>query len=226
MAGRAYVRRINRSRFEAQRFRRFNERPIELRFLFECLTDLQPRTVLDVGAGDTAVPALIANCGSVVTAIDNVRDYWPRGMVNRHWHVIDDDICRPRTADRFDMVTCISVIEHIEDHQAAFASMIRLLRPGGHLLLTTPYNETQPVANVYELPDVAYGQNLPYICRSASRAELQGWLDASGASVVRQEFWRLWTGDVWAQGDFLPKPECTAVDRPHQLTCLLVRASG
>jgi hypothetical protein len=30
-----------------------------------------------------------AECGFVVTAIDNVRDYWDHGMVNRHWTVLD-----------------------------------------------------------------------------------------------------------------------------------------
>lgn len=83
--GRAYIDRINRSEFAVQRFRKHNERPIEYRFLFECLTKLRPVSVLDVGTGDTALPSLLAHCGCVVTAMDNVRDFWPSGMFNKHW---------------------------------------------------------------------------------------------------------------------------------------------
>src|SRR4030088_3142396 len=98
---------------------------------------------------------MMRNCGQVVTAIDNVTDYWPTGMVNRHWKVIDDDILKPTISDKFDMVTCVSVIEHIEDHQTAFKNMIAMLKPGGHLIVTTPYSEKNPVPNVYKLAGAA-----------------------------------------------------------------------
>jgi 2-polyprenyl-3-methyl-5-hydroxy-6-metoxy-1,4-benzoquinol methylase len=50
-------------------------------------------------------------------------------MFNRYWHVIDEDIRSPSSlrAD-FDFISCISVIEHIDDAAAAFRSMIALLR--------------------------------------------------------------------------------------------------
>jgi SAM-dependent methyltransferase len=89
-----------------------------------------------------------------------------RLLINRHWAVVNDDIRKPRIRSEFDMITCISVIEHIKEHAAAFQSMIRLLQPGGHLVLTTPYNEQGSVPNVYDLPDAAYGKSLPYICEA------------------------------------------------------------
>jgi SAM-dependent methyltransferase len=221
--GRYYINKINESEALAQTFKRHNERPIEFRFVFDCLTILRPITVLDVGTGTTALPSLLASCGCVITAIDNVRDYWPVGMVNRHWQVIDDDISKPQTRERFDMITCVSVIEHIENHANSFRAMLNLLKPGGHLVLTTPYNERQSVPNVYALPNAAYGPGLPYICRSTSRRELDGWLRDTGAEIVRQEFWDFWSGDVWVQGTALPVPRQVSAADPHQLTCLLIR---
>lgn len=219
--GRSYIGHITRDEFKSQTFTRHNERPIEFRFVFEQLTRLRPTTVLDVGTGTTALPHLLATCGCVVTATDNVRDYWPTGMSNRHWHVIDSDITRETLDRQFDMITCISVIEHISDHGAAFRNMISMLNPGGHLIITTPYNETTAHPNVYTLPDSAYGRSLPYICRSTSRQDVDAWLSSSGATLVCQEFWRLWTGTVWTQGTFLQRPEQGSASSPHQLSCML-----
>jgi 2-polyprenyl-3-methyl-5-hydroxy-6-metoxy-1,4-benzoquinol methylase len=85
------------------------------------------------------LPALLRNRGCHVTAVDNVSDYWEHGrhsLINRHWLVIDDDIRRPTTLrSRFDLISCISVIEHIDDPAAALRSIIKLLEPGRHLVL-------------------------------------------------------------------------------------------
>lgn len=147
-----YVRRRCRLEFEAQSFLRFNERPVEYAFLFRKLAELYPLRVLDVGTGMTALPHLISNCGPLVTATDNVRDYWPEWTTNRHYHVLDDDITETRLKDRFDLVCCISTLEHIKTPEAAVRNMFRLLNPGGSLILTFPYTEGRYVANVYDLP--------------------------------------------------------------------------
>lgn len=38
----------------------------------------------------------------------------------------------------FDLVTCLDVVEHLDDDTAALREMRRVLRPGGHLLVTVP----------------------------------------------------------------------------------------
>src|SRR4051794_27580546 len=95
--GRAYIERICRAEFQRQKFSAHNERSIEYRFALSALAEARPKTVLDIGTGDTAWPHLVRNCGFVVTAIDNVRDYWPKGMVNRHWTVLDENILEPNS---------------------------------------------------------------------------------------------------------------------------------
>jgi SAM-dependent methyltransferase len=42
--------------------------------------------------------------------------------------------------DRYDLVTLLDVLEHIPDDKGALAGTIRLLKPGGKLLLTVPAN--------------------------------------------------------------------------------------
>jgi len=207
--------------YEAQRFKRHNERPVEFAFTFKAIGACAPRTILDVGTGLTALPHLMRNCGPVVTAIDNVTDYWPKGMVNRHWHVLDDDIRRPTLAGSFDMVTCISTLEHIDPAIVAVQSMLDRLVPGGHLVLTCPYTERSYVPNVYALPG-SRGHSNPYPAQSFSRADVSGWLEGQ-AAIVSQEYWRYWTGEHWTEGAATIPPTAAEAQDPHQLTCLLIR---
>ena len=78
--GEQYIRLVLRSQAEAQRPRPINERPVELRFLLKCVDDLQPACVLDVGPGESPLPAVLRNCGCQVTAVDNLSDYWRPGQ--------------------------------------------------------------------------------------------------------------------------------------------------
>ena len=137
--GRAYLTRITTAEHRDQRFHRTNERTVEYRFVFEWLNRLQPRTVLDVGTGQSALPALVRTCGFVVTAIDNVEHYWPKGMVNRHWRVEQDDVTKANGHHpAFDVTLCISVLEHISNPMAAVTGLYTRTVPGGVVLLTTP----------------------------------------------------------------------------------------
>lgn len=218
-----YDARLCRQEFEEQAFLRFNERPVEFAFVFRTLQELYPRTVLDVGTGTTALPHLLRHCGCLVTASDNMRDYWPPGTVNRHWHVVDDDINSTRLSPGFDLVTCVSVLEHIQTPDRAVRSMLSLLAPGGHLLMSFPYTEGAYVANVYDLPGSSYGKDAPYVTQSYSRMELDRWIGADDGIIVEQEYWRFWSGDQWTVGEQEIPPKRVAVGDKHQLTCVLIQ---
>jgi 2-polyprenyl-3-methyl-5-hydroxy-6-metoxy-1,4-benzoquinol methylase len=217
--GNAYIRRICRDEARHQKGPRQNERSIEYRFALESLTRLRPTDVLDVGTGSSAWPHLLRTCGFVTTAIDNVRDYWDQPMVNRHWDVLDVDITHPEGFHGpFEAITCISVMEHIVEHENAVCNLTKLLRPGGVLLLTTPYSHDEYCDNVYRRPDALYGQGLPYICRSHSAREIQQWQN-TGLRMKRRELWRLFSGPVWATGERVPVEQVRSEDEPHQLGC-------
>ena len=227
--GRSYCKEVCRREYEDRGNRRgehINERRIEYRFALQCLARTCPATVLDVGTGTTAFPSVLATCGFAVTAIDNVTDYWPGGMFNRHTHVIDDDIVKTSLNEQFDFITCISVLEHIEDCNAAVRNMFHLLTPGGHLVLTFPYNEHEYVDNVYERADAGYGKNVPYLCQVFSRKELEKWTEENSAVIVEQEFWEVFSGDFWTCGEWLDVPREVNDQGNHHLTCLLFRKNG
>ena len=209
--------------FMRQSFTRFNERPVELAFVFTQLARIYPRRVLDIGTGMTALPHLLRNCGCLVSASDKIQGHWPKGMCNRHYYIVGDDITASRLHGEFDFITCVSVLEHIEDSDAAMKNIFRLLGPGGYLLLSFPYTEAKYVRNVYELPGSSYGQDFPFICQSYSRCDLDRWVKDNHGVIVEQEYWEFWEGAYWTDGDQIIPPRKTDMYSRHQLTCILIQ---
>ena len=216
-----HIRRLNNKEFLQPPFSTFNERPVEYRFVFEQIQQFYPKTVLDIGTGVTALPHLMANCGCHVTAIDNVRDYWSHGMFNRHYHIIDDDIVHTSLSGTYDLITCISTLEHIEDFPKAVESMFSLLKSGGRLVLTFPYNEKEFIPNVYALPG-SHVKKLPaYSTHAFSRSEIQNWTERYGARILKQEYWRFFTGPYWTVGERLLPPVQVGAENAHQISCIV-----
>ena len=213
-------RHILKREYQNQTFLRFNERPVEYAFIFRKMSELYPTKILDIGTGTTALPHLMRGCGAIVSASDNITDYWPRGMFNRHYHIILDDITKTRINDKFDFITCISVLQHIESSDTAISSLISLLKPGGHLILSFPYSENRYVRNVYELPGSSYGQGNPYIVQSTSRDVLNRWFTGKNIKIVEQEYWQFWEGDYWTVGSQIIPPQKVSQPDKHQLTCI------
>jgi SAM-dependent methyltransferase len=221
--GLLYVKFLCKREFESQKFLGINERPVEFAFVFKHLARQWPKQVLDVGTGATALPHLMRNCGFLVTAIDNIRDYWPSSMINRHYHVMDDDITKTHLNETFDFITCVSVLEHIKDHQAAMRSMFRLLNPGGHLVLTVPYNDNRYSENVYALPESTVKEQLPFVTQAYSRTEVNTWLSNNGGEIIEQEYWQFFTGAYWTCGERVQPPRQVDRTDKHQISCLLIR---
>jgi len=221
--GMAYPQLIVKREFKKQNFTWLNERPIEFEFLFRKIVEIWPKTILDVGTGITALPHMLRNCGMLVTAIDNIQDYWPEGMVNRHFFVINDDIRKTKLNQKFDFICCISVLEHIKDHKVAIDSMANLLNPGGVLVLTCPYGKKY-VPNVYKLSNSwANREEIPFITQSFSDAERTSWLQSGLIELIDEEYWRYSDGNFWTCGQILNKPIKVSKQELHQLCCMAFR---
>lgn len=214
---------VCRLEYQRQVFTSFNERPLEFAFAFSQLAKIFPPRVLDVGSGTTAWPHIMRNCGFVVTAIDNISDYWASGYSNRHYHIIHDDITQTKLQTSFDAITCLSVLEHIENHDAAIKNMFNLLTPQGQIILTFPYSDSTYIKNVYDLPGSNCTEPVKFITQSFSRAELNKWLHANNGEIVHQAYWQCWDGDYWSVGKRVNPPLQVDKDSTHQLGCFILK---
>jgi SAM-dependent methyltransferase len=90
--------------------------------------------VLDAGAGAAPYRSLFGHC-------DYVTQDWPNSV---HSQAITPDVVAdlhelPLDDATFDFVLCTEVLEHVNDPRRVLRELGRILRPGGRLLLTTPF---------------------------------------------------------------------------------------
>lgn len=147
------------------------ERCAELSWVIEYL---KPRFseelhYLDIGSGESPLPTFLrADSLWEITCLDKCP--WVRKQYRfsrgthatkkpaERFHVIEANLLEADLPEEsFDLITCISVIEHFEgsSDSAAMKAAARLLRPGGKLILTTPVNE--PFFAEFYLQKPVYG---------------------------------------------------------------------
>jgi SAM-dependent methyltransferase len=112
---------------------------------------------LEVGPGSGVYLPLLADLFGEVLAADVEPAFLEQARRLRESHrnlvPVADDITDTRLEPRScDVVLCSEVIEHIRDSPAALAGIHRVLRPGGHLVLSTP----QPLSPLELLGRVAF----------------------------------------------------------------------
>jgi len=195
-----------------------NEREILYPFAIDTIRKRHPASILDVGTGTSAFPLIVNQCGYAVTAIDSYGGYWPGGLQNIYFKVVNYDITKNASATCFDLITCLHVLSHIENYQQAITNMKLMLNPGGCIVFGTPYNEHLGVANAYDMPDAGYGHNAPYKCRIFCAADIQHF----GCRIVEQHYWKIFTGRLWTQGERLaPTREVSKHELHHFSTMIL-----
>lgn len=97
----------------------------------------QPRgALLDVPAGEGALAARLIEAGFDVRCCDLYPEIFCLDGVDIHQGNLDAEL--PFSDQSFDYVTCLEGLEHIENPQQAMREFARLLKPGGHLIVSVP----------------------------------------------------------------------------------------
>jgi len=99
------------------------------------LTDV-PKTCLDVGCGRQPLRRRLTELGFQYDSCDVVQNL--DGTVN---HVVpfDEPLPEAFSLTAYSLLICTEVFEHVLNWQQAFANADRLLKPGGAVVITTPF---------------------------------------------------------------------------------------
>jgi len=164
------------------------------------LGETKNKVVLDIGAGDCALSSLFAKNGAKVLAVDSSseglefgRAHFKRlGLAGKF--ILADVYRVPLLDATADAVVLADVIEHLDRPLDALKEARRLLRPGGCLVLTTPYR-------LREIP-------APQHVREFYPAELRSLLAAAGFTVVeiKESHPVFWHALYTSRGPFLSRP--------------------
>lgn len=95
-----------------------------------------PSRILDAGAGHGRFCRLAADAGHAVEACDYSPELFRVPGVPFHRAELNDSI--PLPDDQFDCVVSIEVLEHLENHARFIRECVRVTKPGGLLIFTTP----------------------------------------------------------------------------------------
>jgi 2-polyprenyl-3-methyl-5-hydroxy-6-metoxy-1,4-benzoquinol methylase len=99
------------------------------------------------------------------------------------WLVAQADVTSlPFSDGSFDVVICSEVLEHIEDNQTAVAELVRVLKPGGDLVVTVPRFLPERICWTISR---AYHQAPGGHIRIYKKMELQHLLEAAGVHCRR-----------------------------------------
>lgn len=153
-------------------------RTIFARLLDELIRPPAAARILDVGPGSGINLPVLRGRGPV-TVLDTSRASLEHCRAAGADAVVQGDAMRPPFAPAsFDLICALDVVEHLEHDREALAALRKLLRPGGHLLLSVP---ALPI--LWGRQDVLSGH-----CRRYRKRELEQRVQQAGFTIRKLSY--------------------------------------
>jgi 2-polyprenyl-6-hydroxyphenyl methylase/3-demethylubiquinone-9 3-methyltransferase len=118
--------------------------PLRVDYIERQSRGLSGKRVLDIGCGGGILAEALAQRGAGVTGIDMAEQSLKVARLHLHESDLEIDYqlstaeaFADQHAAGFDVVTCLEMLEHVPDPAAIIDAAVRLLKPGGCLILST-----------------------------------------------------------------------------------------
>ncbi|WP_394060555.1 bifunctional 2-polyprenyl-6-hydroxyphenol methylase/3-demethylubiquinol 3-O-methyltransferase UbiG [Alcaligenes sp. WGS1538] len=118
--------------------------PLRLDWILSHTGPLQGKQVLDVGCGGGILSESLAQAGGEVTGIDLAerslkiaRLHSLESGVPVQYETVSAEDMAERHPGRFDVVTCMEMLEHVPDPGSIIRACSRLVKPGGWVFFST-----------------------------------------------------------------------------------------
>ena len=99
--------------------------------------------VLDIGCGEKPYEELFNATSYIGVDIETTKEYHASSKVDIYYNGVD----LPFESNTFDSIVCFEVLEHVFEPESMVKEMYRVLKPGGKIMLTTPF-----IWNEHEVP--------------------------------------------------------------------------
>ncbi len=118
--------------------------PVRLRYIARCAGGLKGKLALDIGCGGGLLSEAMAKEGAQVTGIDlatealaAARHHAAETSTKVEYRSIAAEALASEAPGRYDLVTCLEMLEHVPSPESVVAACAKLTRPGGAVVFST-----------------------------------------------------------------------------------------
>ncbi len=120
--------------------------PIRLQFIINQVGNLQGKKVLDVGCGGGILSESLAVNKAQVVGLDTAKDLITVAQqhaketnvsVQYYNHSVEDEYFLKKYKQSFHVLTCMELLEHLDDPEMTVRHCVQLVEKGGHVIFST-----------------------------------------------------------------------------------------